>query len=75
LLGFPSTSYDWYHQAAFFKSAGYGVIAPDIFGYVGTSKPTSVNDYRYSLILKDIIDILDTEKIEQAIVVGHDWLV
>jgi soluble epoxide hydrolase / lipid-phosphate phosphatase len=39
LHGFPSTSDHWVHQVAYFSSKGYGVIAPDMLGYGGTSKP------------------------------------
>ncbi|KZP02305.1 alpha/beta-hydrolase, partial [Athelia psychrophila] len=39
LHGFPSTSYDWRHEAAFFTARGFGVIVPDLLGYGGTAKP------------------------------------
>ncbi|KAL0576465.1 hypothetical protein V5O48_005508 [Marasmius crinis-equi] len=69
LHGFPSTSYDWRHQA----QKGYGLIVPDMLGYGGTAKPLDPAEYKLSLISKDIIDILDAEKIDQAVVIGHDW--
>ncbi|KAJ8702424.1 hypothetical protein PTI98_001137 [Pleurotus ostreatus] len=71
--GFPSTSYDWRHQVAYFKNLGYGLIVPDMLGYGGTSIPTDPEVYRKSLICKDIIEVLDAEGIKQCIVVGHDW--
>ncbi|KAF5345637.1 hypothetical protein D9758_015147 [Tetrapyrgos nigripes] len=73
LHGFPSTSYDWHHQVAFFQDKGYGLLVPDMLGYGGTSKPLDPQLYVSSLVTRDIIDILDAENIEQAVVVAHDW--
>ncbi|KAK7051628.1 hypothetical protein VNI00_004607 [Paramarasmius palmivorus] len=71
--GFPSTSYDWRHQVAFFKAKGFGLIVPDMLGYGGTSKPTDPVAYKPSLIVRDLIDILDAEKVDKAGFIGHDW--
>ncbi|KAJ8085087.1 hypothetical protein PM082_003871 [Marasmius tenuissimus] len=73
LHGFPSTSYDWRYQVPFFKKKGYGIIVPDTLGYGGTAKPTDPAQYKYSLLVKDITDILDAEKIDKAVFIGHDW--
>ena len=74
LHGFPSTSYDWRIQAAFFGGDGYGLIIPDMLGYGGTASPSEVAAYKASLICKDMIEILDTESVSRCIVIGHDWL-
>ena len=71
--GFPSTSYDWHYQVAFFKKEGFGVIVPDTLGYGGTDKPTDPEKYRTKLLCADIIDILDAENIDKCIAIGHDW--
>ncbi|KAG5728245.1 Epoxide hydrolase 2 [Termitomyces sp. T112] len=71
--GFPCTSYDWRYQVTFFKEKGYGLIVPDMLGYGGTDKPTDAVDYKLGLIAQDLVDILDAEKIDKAIAVGHDW--
>ncbi|KAK7446719.1 hypothetical protein VKT23_014414 [Stygiomarasmius scandens] len=71
--GFPSTSYDWHYQVEFFKEKGYGLIVPDMLGYGGTSMPTDPAAYKHTLLAKDILDILDAEKVQQAIIIGHDW--
>ncbi|KAL4255492.1 AB hydrolase superfamily protein [Pleurotus pulmonarius] len=71
--GFPSTSYDWHHQVAYFSELGYGLIVPDMLGYGGTSKPTEVEAYTNSRTAKDLVDILDAEGITQCIAIGHDW--
>ncbi|KAF5367927.1 hypothetical protein D9758_004349 [Tetrapyrgos nigripes] len=73
LHGFPSSSYDWRHQVSFFQDQGYGLVVPDMLGYGGTAKPLDPQLYASSLICKDIVDIMDAEGIEQAILIGHDW--
>ncbi|KII93216.1 hypothetical protein PLICRDRAFT_35398 [Plicaturopsis crispa FD-325 SS-3] len=73
LHGFPSTSWDWRRIVPFFVTKGYGVIAPDMLGYGGTDKPTDPHAFKWSLMTKDIIDILDAESVHKAVVIGHDW--
>ncbi|KAG5636837.1 hypothetical protein H0H81_006664 [Sphagnurus paluster] len=73
LHGFPNTSNDWRHQVTFFKDRGFGLIVPDMLGYGGTDKPIDYTEYRLSAIAHDIIDILDAEKVDKAIAIGHDW--
>jgi len=73
LHGFPSTSYDWRHQVAFFVKKGYGLIVPDLLGYGGTAKPVDVEAYKSNLIVEDIIDILDAEGTQKVVSIGHDW--
>lgn len=79
LHGFPSTSKSWRHQVAFFEARGYDVIAPDMLGYGGTDKPTDTGSYGSTGLARDIIDILDKEKVgvegNRAIAVGHDWYI
>ncbi|THH28593.1 hypothetical protein EUX98_g5603 [Antrodiella citrinella] len=71
--GFPTTSRMWRLVVPFFEEKGYGVIVPDMLAYGGTDKPTDYKEYQYSLLNKDIIDILDTESVKQAVAIGHDW--
>jgi pimeloyl-ACP methyl ester carboxylesterase len=71
--GFPSTSYDWYHQINYFSERGFGVVAPDMLGYGGSSKPTDASLFLHTAIAQDLLDILDAEKVQNAIAVGHDW--
>lgn len=71
--GFPSTSQLWVHIAPSFKDKGYGVLVPDLLGYSGTDRPTNPALYTADLLTKDITDILDAEKLDRVIAVGHDW--
>jgi len=71
--GFPSTSHYWRHQVVFFQEKGYGLIVPDLLGYGGTAKPANVEADLSRLIVKDIVDILDAERIQKVIEFGNDW--
>jgi pimeloyl-ACP methyl ester carboxylesterase len=73
LHGFPDTSFLWRHQIPALTSAGFRVIAPDLRGRGQSDKPERVEDYRLSVIMKDVAGIMDVLSIERAHVVGHDW--
>ena len=73
LHGFPSTSCGWKQLIDFFQPQGYGIIAPDLLGYGGTDRPVEIEVFRLRLMVDDIIEILDAEKVERVIVIGHDW--
>jgi len=57
----------------FFQEKGYGLIVPDLLGYGGTAKPANVEADLSRLIVKDIVDILDAERIQKVIEFGNDW--
>lgn len=71
--GFPSLSLDWHHQITYFKAKGYGLVAPDMLGYGDTDKPEDYKAYVHTLITRDLMDILDHEKVANVIAIGHDW--
>lgn len=48
------------------------MLAPDMLGYGGTDKPTDPAAYVPSLLTKDVIDILDAEKLDKVVSIGHD---
>ncbi|KAA8564741.1 hypothetical protein EYC84_011632 [Monilinia fructicola] len=76
LHGFPSSSHDWYHQIIYLSTLGYGIIAPDLLGYGGTSKPLSMHLYKLKDMASDLHEILSLHSISashKAIGVGHDW--
>ncbi|EIN11755.1 alpha/beta-hydrolase [Punctularia strigosozonata HHB-11173 SS5] len=74
LHGFPSTSYDWRHQVAFFGAKeGFGLVVPDMLGYAGTDKPTDGAAYSAVAIAKDMVEILEHERVGECIAIGHDW--
>ncbi|RXW14553.1 hypothetical protein EST38_g11300 [Candolleomyces aberdarensis] len=71
--GFPSLAIDWRYQIAYFKAKGYGLVVPDMLGYGGTDKPVNHKEYLHSLLAKDLVDILDHERVTNVIAIGHDW--
>ncbi|KAL0058846.1 hypothetical protein AAF712_014450 [Marasmius tenuissimus] len=56
--GWPGFSYDYRFQVDFFREAGYGLIVPDLLGFGKTDKPIDPEEYKSSLISRDIVDIL-----------------
>ena len=73
--GFPSSSQDWHRVVPHFEQQGYGIIVPDTLGYGGTDKPTDPIAYKATSLAKDIVEIIDAEKLGKVIAVGHDWYV
>lgn len=51
------------------------MIVPDMLGYGGTSKPTEVEAYFGSGMSRDVVEIMNTEGVQEAIAIGHDWSV
>ncbi|KAF7790085.1 hypothetical protein EIP86_001035 [Pleurotus ostreatoroseus] len=72
LHGYPSTSGDWATFVAFFEARGHGAIVPDLLGFGGTDKPTDVQLYVSTGLVDDVRDILDAEKVDKVVVIGHD---
>jgi pimeloyl-ACP methyl ester carboxylesterase len=73
LHGFPSSSYDWRHQAHDLQNAGYGVVVPDLLGYGDTDKPSNVEAYTFDKMSAHLTKILDYEGLREVIGVSHDW--
>lgn len=71
--GFPELAYSWRYQIPALVGAGYRAIAFDQRGYGDSSKPDDVSDYTLTLLVDDVIGILNALEIESATVVGHDW--
>ncbi|ETN38244.1 uncharacterized protein HMPREF1541_06275 [Cyphellophora europaea CBS 101466] len=72
--GWPDTARLW---AGFINNYllpnGYGVIALDCLGYGGTSKPLDLKAYAYSNMTAHAVAIMDAEKVNKVVSVGHDW--
>jgi soluble epoxide hydrolase/lipid-phosphate phosphatase len=54
------------------QPGGYGIVAIDDLGYGGSSKPTDNASYAVNLMTNDLCEILDAEKLDQVIPLGHD---
>ncbi len=53
----------------------YGILVPDLLGFGETDKPTDTDSYRFKYMVVDISDLLEHEKVEKVIAIGHDWYV
>jgi pimeloyl-ACP methyl ester carboxylesterase len=73
LHGFPDTSKLWRPQVDALTAAGYRTLAPDLRGRGQSDRPTDVDAYRLSTIVKDVVGIMDARGVERAHVVAHDW--
>lgn len=71
--GFPDFWYSWRHQMQALAAAGYRVAAVDQRGYNLSDKPAGVDNYSMRLLVGDIAAVIAAEKVEKAIVIGHDW--
>ena len=72
LHGFPDSSGSW--RALIERLAlTHRVIAPDLRGYNLTSRPAGVEAYRTTLLVADIVGLLDALDLETTAIAGNDW--
>jgi pimeloyl-ACP methyl ester carboxylesterase len=75
LHGWPYDIYSFVDVAPMLASAGYRVLVPYVRGY-GTTHFLSAATFRNgqtAAVALDVIDFMDTLKIQQAILAGFDW--
>jgi pimeloyl-ACP methyl ester carboxylesterase len=75
LHGWPYDIYSYVDVAPLLASAGYRVIIPFARGY-GTTQFLSGSAMRNgqpAALAVDVIDLMDTLKIQKAIIAGYDW--
>ena len=68
LHGFPLSGAIWHEQQKQL-SEHYRVIVPDLRGHGRSPAPRGV--YEMDLLARDVLALLDTLKIEKAVVIGH----
>ena len=73
LHGFPDSSSLWRYQIPALVQAGFRVIAPDLRGFGESDKPAETEAYELSVIVNDVVGLLDALQIQSAHVVCHDW--
>jgi soluble epoxide hydrolase/lipid-phosphate phosphatase len=71
--GCPDHAEMWVEVATQLRSTKHPIIIPDLLGYDGTDKPTDPAEYKWDAMTKDLIEIIDTEKADKFISIGHDW--
>jgi pimeloyl-ACP methyl ester carboxylesterase len=72
LHGFPQTSACWTRVLATLAGAGYRAVAPDQRGYSPGARPTTIQAYRMSELVADVLAIADRLGAETFHLVGHD---
>lgn len=72
LHGYPTSRHDWEHQITALTAEGFGVIAPDLLGFGDSSKPTAIEAYNTKVISGHLMQILDSEGLQDVVGVGHD---
>ena len=73
LHGWPDAANVWRHQVPALAAHHYRVLAPDLRGFGGSSRPPEVEAYVAPRMVGDVIGLLDHLSIERAHLVGHDW--
>ncbi|QDS67816.1 hypothetical protein FKW77_007156 [Venturia effusa] len=71
--GFPDDHNLWAPVLPYLLELSNSIIAPDLLGYGGTSKPTDPQKYDSKGMTTDLIEIIDHEKIQNIVSIGHDW--
>lgn len=71
--GFPAIWASWRGQMRAVADAGYRALAPDMRGYGESGAPAEVEAYTPFRTVGDLIAILDHFKIDEAVLVGHDF--
>ncbi len=71
--GWPELSISWRHQLPALAALGFRAIAPDMRGYGRSTVYDKKTDYAQELIVRDMIDLLDSLGRQKAVWVGHDW--
>lgn len=71
--GFPDTADTWRSQMRAVAAAGYRAVAIDMRGFGQSFAPRDPTLYTSVYTVGDLVGVLDTLKIDTAVVVGHDW--
>lgn len=72
LHGFPEFWYSWRRQLPALASAGFRAVAPDLRGFNDSPKPRDISDYRLTLVINDVAELIAGLGAPCALV-GHDW--
>ncbi|KAH7383400.1 Alpha/Beta hydrolase protein [Cadophora sp. MPI-SDFR-AT-0126] len=71
--GFPDSAHLWQDIIPHLAPLGNRIIALDLLGYAGSSKPADIHQYDLAKVQQDIVEILTHEGITKIIAIGHDW--
>lgn len=73
--GWPDHGIMWRGVVTHLQALGvkHPMIIPDMLGFGNTSKPTDPAAYKWDVMMKDLVDIIDAEGYQKVISLGHDW--
>lgn len=71
--GWPESWYSWRHQIHALSKAGFRVVAPDMRGYGRSSRPDDESSYTITCLVGDIVGLVNSLGVKEAVVIGHDW--
>ncbi|KAG5920040.1 hypothetical protein E4U53_003948, partial [Claviceps sorghi] len=54
LHGFPDLAFGWRYQIPFLLSLGFRVVAPNMMGYAGTSRPEDLTQWSFKSVADDV---------------------
>lgn len=73
LHGFPQNRHEWDAVIPHLTAAGHRVLAPDQRGYSPGARPRGRKSYVTSLLVADVVALLDAAGVDKVHLVGHDW--
>ncbi|WP_168583614.1 alpha/beta fold hydrolase [Gephyromycinifex aptenodytis] len=73
LHGFPQDATAWSEVTSRLATAELRTLAPHLRGYSPGARPTERSAYRLSVLVGDVVALLDAAGLEKAHLVGHDW--
>lgn len=73
LHGFPEDATAYAGVAPLLHEHGLRTLAPHQRGYSRGARPRPASAYRVSVLVKDVVALLDAAGVRRAHVVGHDW--
>ncbi|MFN0313447.1 MAG: haloalkane dehalogenase [Burkholderiales bacterium] len=73
LHGQPTWSYLYRHMIPVFTEAGYRVVAPDLFGFGRSDKPTEENIYTFEFHRNTLVAFIEALDLKEICIVCQDW--
>src|SRR5438045_1249162 len=75
LHGWPDSAETWQAVTPALVKAGFRVLAPALRGFNPTRflEPRSFRSGQLAALGRDVLDLVDALRLEQPVLVGHDW--
>ncbi|MEP6968402.1 MAG: alpha/beta hydrolase [Pseudomonadota bacterium] len=71
--GFPESRFAWRFQIPLLADLGWRVVAPDLRGYGGSSRPIGKTAYGLDHLVEDVAGLFEALGARRRLLVGHDW--